>query len=137
MLRTFIQMSAMMLTFEAAFFLLKSNLGLSAKTIAELGTPRFDCHEETLISLSKQSVDTKVGLFLLLLSFTLQMANALWPLKIDEFDIDTCGAIASIIFCVVIFGASLLYTHHKSKRLFDKSMEIIQNRHRKKDRSPD
>ena len=78
----------MILTVGASFFLLKSNLGLSIKTIVELSIPHLDYHEEILKSLTKQSVDTRVGLFLLLLSFTLQIGNALWPLRIDDFGID-------------------------------------------------
>ena len=131
MFRTFIQMSAMILTVEASFFLLKANLGLSAKIIAELSTPYFDYHEETLRSLTKQSVDTRVGLFLLLLSFALQMVNALWPLSWNDFGIDWCGVLVSIAFCIVVFVISYLYTRHNSKRLFDQSMQIIKNRHQK------
>lgn len=131
MLRTFVQMSVMMLTIEASFFLLRSNLGLSAKAIAELSTPHFDYHEETLRSLTKQSVDTRVGLFLLLLSFTLQIGNALWPLRIGDFGIDWRGVLASIAFCIVVLVISYLYTRHHSRRLFDQSMQIIKSRHPK------
>jgi len=131
MLRTFIQMTVMMLTAEASYFLLKANLGLSAKTIVELSIPHFDYHAETLRSLTKQSVDTRVGLFLLLLSFALQTGNALWPLRIKDFGIDWRGVLASIAFCIVVLVISYLYTHHNSKRLFDQSMQIIKSRHQK------
>ncbi len=131
MVRTFIQMSVMMLTVEASFFLLKANLGLSAKTIAELSIPHFDYHGATLRSLSKQSVDTRVGLFLLLLSFALQMLNALWPLSIDDLGIDWRGVVTSIVFCVIVMVISYLYGHHNSKKLFDQAMQIIKNRNEK------
>jgi len=57
MIRTFIQMTAMMLTAEASFFLLKANLGLSAKTIVELSAPHFDYHEEILKASNKKRIN--------------------------------------------------------------------------------
>lgn len=129
MFRTFIQMTAMILTVEASFFLIKTNFGLSAKTIVEISIPHFDYHEETLRSLTKQSVDTRVGLFLLLLSFALQMGNALWPLRIDDFSINWFGILISFTFCSIVFLISYLYARQTSNRLFDQCMQIIKQRH--------
>jgi len=129
MLRTFIQMTAMILTLEASFFLIKTNLGLSVKTIVELSTPYFDYHEEILRNLAKQTVDTQVGLFLLLLSLTLQMGNALWPLRYKDFCIDWYGILASFIFCTLVLAISYLYTYCRSKKLFSQCMQIIKQRH--------
>lgn len=137
MLRTFIQMTAMILTLEASFFLIKTNLGLSAKTIVELSIPHFDYHEETLRSVTKQSVDTRVGLFLLLLSFALQMGNALWPLRIDDFSIDWFGILISFTFCLIVFLISYLYASHKSNEVFDQCMHVIKQRHSPKGKRND
>ena len=128
MIRTFIQMSVMMLTVEASFFLLKANLGLSAKTIAKLGSTCFEYNGEVLRNLAEQSENTRVGLFLLLLSFVLQMGNTLWPLRWDDFGIDWSGVLASIVFCIVVMVISYLYGCRNSKKLFDRSMEIIKSR---------
>jgi uncharacterized membrane protein len=124
-------MSIMMLTAEASFFLLKVNLGLSAKTIAELSIPHFDYHEETLRSLAKQSIDTRVGLFLLIISVVLQISNTLWPLSYNDFGIDWRGVLISIAFCIVVLVISYLYARHNSKKLFEQSMQIIKTRRRK------
>lgn len=129
MLRTFIQMSVMMLTVEASFFLLRSNLGLSATMIAELGCSYWDYNEKAIRSLTKQSVDTRVGLFLLLLSFALQIGNSLWPLSWDDFGIDWRGLLTSIAFCIIVLIISYLYTGHKSEKLFEKSIQIIKSHH--------
>lgn len=129
MLRTFIQMTAMILTLEASFFLIKSNLGLSVKTIVELSIPYFDYHEETLRSLTKQSVDTRVGFFLLLISFALQMGNALWPLRYKDLIFDWLGGLASIVFCAIVLVISCHYSSRKQKKLFDQCMQTIKQRH--------
>ncbi|MBN2314170.1 MAG: hypothetical protein JXM79_09590 [Sedimentisphaerales bacterium] len=131
MFRTFIQMSVMMLTIEASFFLLRSNLGLTAKMIAELGSSYWDYHERTIRNLTRQSVDTRVGLFLLLLSFALQLVNSLWPMRWVDFGIDWRGLMISIIFCVIILIISYFYTRYKSGKLFEKSMQIIKSQHQK------
>jgi len=121
----------MILTLEASYFLIKVNLGLSAKIIAELGTPYFDYHEETIRSLSKQYVDTQMGFLLLLLSFALQIGNALWPLRWVDFDIAWSGAVASIAFCIIVFVIAYSWSSIKSKRIFNQSTQIIKNRSKK------
>jgi hypothetical protein len=131
MVRTFIQWTSMILTLEASYFLIKATLELSAKTIAELGTPYTDYHEETIRSFAQQKVNTQVGFWLLLLSFVLQVVNALWPLSWDDFSIDRCGAASSVIFCVIVFIIAYSWSNIKSKRIFNQSMQIIKNRSQK------
>jgi hypothetical protein len=118
----------MILVLEASWFLIKVNLSLSAKVIAELGTPYFDYHEETIRGLAKQKVDSRIGFILLLLSFILQMVNSLWPMSTDEFSTDKNGALISILFCIIVGTIAFLYSNHSSKRLFEQSMQIIKNR---------
>jgi hypothetical protein len=131
MLRDFIQTTAMILAAEASFFLLKVNLGLSAKTIAELSVPHLNHREETVKSLAKQSTDTRVGFFLLIFSVVLQIGNALWPLTWDDLGTDWRGVLASILFGIVVLISSYLYALHNSKKIFNQSMQIIHGRHKK------
>jgi hypothetical protein len=126
-------MSAMISTIEASFFLIKTNLGLSPKIIVELSIPHFDYQEETLRSLTKQTVNTRVGLFLLLLSFILQMGNALWPLRYRDFGVDWLGVLASIVFCVFALVISYYYSSHKSKKLLEQCTQIMRQRHSPKE----
>ncbi|MGB7582143.1 MAG: hypothetical protein WBL85_06825 [Sedimentisphaerales bacterium] len=132
MIRTFIQWTSMILTLEASYFLVKVNLGLSPKAIAEISIPHLDYNnEESIKILTKQSVDTKIGLVLLILSFALQIVNALWPLSWNDFGIDRCGAAFSIVFCIIVFIIAYYYSRIKSKRIFNQSMQIIKNRSKK------
>jgi hypothetical protein len=125
MIRTFIQMTSIILTLGASVFLLKANLGLSPKIIAELSRPHLDYHEGVLKSLSKQSADTRVGFILLLISFILQMGNSLWPLRWKDFGIDWYGVLISIGFCVIILALADMYSRSLSKKFCDQSMQLI------------
>jgi hypothetical protein len=118
-------MSAMILTLEASFFLLKANLGLSPTTIAKLSIPHLDYHEENFKSLARQSANTRVGMFLLLVSFALQMGNALWPLSWKDFGIDWHGVLISIGLCIIILVLADQYSRFLSNKIYDRSIEII------------
>ncbi|MBN2313772.1 MAG: hypothetical protein JXM79_07565 [Sedimentisphaerales bacterium] len=132
MIRTFIQMSAMILTLAATFFLLKANLGLTPKMIAKLSIPHTDyLSDEFVMSLSKQSADTRVGVALLLLSFTLQMVNSLWPLRWKDFGFDWHGVLVSVGLCIIIVAFADRYSRYLSKKLFDQSIKVIKSRSEK------
>lgn len=109
MLRTFIQVTGLILTLEAAIFLAKGNLGLSAGAIAQLSSAKWDYNADLIQNLAQQRADTWVGVLLLLLAFALQMGNALWEMRFDD-DIVHRGAVAyGVVFCAVIaFGAFFL-----------------------------
>ena len=79
--RTFIQTAALVVTLEAALFLAKGGLGLSAEDIALLSATRIGFNPELTDSLAQQQADTWIGVVLLLFAFLLQMWNALWPLR--------------------------------------------------------
>ena len=57
MLRTFIQVTALVLTLEAAIFLAKGNLGLSPQVIAELGATKVAYNDTVLNSLCKHAYE--------------------------------------------------------------------------------
>lgn len=105
---TFIQVSALILTLEAAFFLAKGNLGLSAETIAELSSTKWNYNKDTVTNLAAQRADTWVGIVLLLAAFALQMWNLLWPMRGDDFDVDVKGVLIAIVFGVLVLVASFL-----------------------------
>ena len=80
-LRTFIQITGLILTLEAAVFLAKGNLGLFAETIAGLSSTKYNYNSDVINSLAQQRADAWIGVILLLLAFSLQMWNAPWPMR--------------------------------------------------------
>ncbi len=109
MIRSFIQISSLVLTLEAAIFLAKGNLGLSAHAIAEISATKWNYNADLIASLAQQRADTWVGVVLLLGAFSLQMWNALWPMRWVDFSIHKGAVAYAVVFCVVLgFGALFL-----------------------------
>lgn len=117
MVKTITQISAMILTLEASYFLLKANLGLSPEIIAKLSAPCYGYNKEVLKTLVGQVTDTRVGFILLLISFVLQMINVLWPMRYEDFGIDWLGVIISVIVCTVTFATACCCSRSLSKKL--------------------
>jgi hypothetical protein len=61
MIRTFIQVTGLVFTLEAAFFLAKANVGLSAEHIAELASIKWDYNPDVVRSLAQQRADNLGG----------------------------------------------------------------------------
>ena len=104
MLRTFLQISAIILTLEAAWFLLRGDVGISVAQIAQLASTKWDYNSDVVVSLSKQKANSWVGLLVLLLAFVIQLSNSLWPMRWADFSVDRNG-----VWCSVIFGAIVLF----------------------------
>ena len=125
MARTFIQITALVLTLEAAFFLAKGNLGLSARVIAELSAMKLGHNPDVVRGLSVQRADTWVGVVLLLSALLFQLWNALWPLRIGDFGVNREGVILSLVFCAIVFGISWWVSHSYAGRTEAQVQEII------------
>lgn len=111
MLRTFIQVAALVLTLESAIFLTKGNLGLSAKLIAQLASTKWNYNFDVARSLSTQRADTWIGVILLLAAFGLQMWNSLWPMRIGDFAVDKTGVLVALVVCAIVFVGCLLLSN--------------------------
>ena len=98
MIRTFVQVASAGLTVTSAFFLLKVNLGLSPKTLAELASTKWGHNLEVARSLCRQWADTWVGLALLLLAFAFQLWNLNWPFRYQDFEVSRAGLAAALGF---------------------------------------
>ncbi len=126
MLRTFIQITSLILTLESAVFLAKGNLGLSTETIAELARTRLDYNAPVVTSLAEQRGDTWVGVILLLLAFGLQMANTLWPMSWNDFNINRRGALCALLVSVLVGLASYYLSAELSRRTEIRVKKILE-----------
>jgi len=114
-----------MLTLEAAIFLSKGNLGLSAENIARLASTRWDYNLDLVQSLAQQSAETWVGVVLLLLAFILQMWNALWPLRWDDFNIHKSGVLSALVFSIVVGTGAFYGSKYVAKNTAEKVKAIL------------
>lgn len=124
MIRTFIQITSLILTLEATLFLAKGGLGLSAQTIAKLSEPHWDFHLDLSKNLARQRADTWVGAALLLSAFALQMWNTLWPIRIADFGVHTGAAVYAIVFCVILGFGTFFASKKIAQYTVSKIMEI-------------
>ena len=129
MIRTFIQITSLFLILEAAFFLAKGNLGLSARAIAELASTKWDFNPDLIANLAQQRADTWIGVLLLLIAFALQMMNVMWPMRWSDFTVHKGAAVYAVVLSIVIgFGAFYLSkqiarnTAADVEMIFDKQM---------------
>jgi hypothetical protein len=126
MIRTFIQVTSLLVTLESAVFLARGGLALRPATIADLATTRYGYSGSLIESFSAQRSDTFVGVVLLLVGFVLQSANLLWPMRWDDFAVHRGAAIYAFVLAVVIgFGAYhasneiAAYTAAQAKKAWD------------------
>lgn len=123
MIRTFIQVAELAFTLEAAFFLAKANVGLSAEHIAELASTKWDYNPDVVRGLAQQRADTTVGFFFLLGAFVLSLWNTLWPMRWVDFSVHKGAAVYALALAVFVgFGA-----YHLSKELTRTHEQHVKN----------
>ncbi len=57
----------------------------------------------TLTNHAKQKADTLVGFVFLMLSFSLSLANLLWPMRYCDFGVNRNGLIIAVLVSIVFF----------------------------------
>ena len=107
MLRTFIQVSSASLALLAGILLVRGSFALSSKEIARLSSTYYGYNKTTIENLSRQQLDSRFGVILLVLSFIFQTINLCWPLRWCDFAVDKAGVVLGIIFSLAIFLAAL------------------------------
>ncbi len=127
MIRSFIQMTALISTLESTVFLLRSNLGLMPETIVKLSATYWSYSKPIAEELAKQAANTRVGVILLLFAFILQLINSLWPMRVQDLLVDWHGVIISIVFSLVLLAFAAWYSKNLASRMIKDSMKIIQN----------
>lgn len=116
MIRTFIQILALVTTLESAIFLAKGSLGLSAEAIAALASTYIGYNPHVIQSLAQQTADYRAGVILLLVAFSLQMGNTLWPIRWKDFAVSKKGAVFAVAVGVAIMPlAWCLASSHASR----------------------
>jgi len=119
-------MTALILTLGASLFLLKSNLGLTPKTISKISSTYWNYNKSVVKEFAQQSADTRVGVILLLLAFILQLINALWPIRWKDLGIDWYGVLVSIGFCIIVLSLAHWYTNKLSEKIYKKTIHILE-----------
>ena len=71
--------------------------------LAELSRPKYDYHTGIAKNLVRQRSDTAVGFGLILLSFFLQTSSLLWPMRIDDFNVNEAGVIIAFGGTITLF----------------------------------
>lgn len=128
MIRSFIQMTALILTLGASIFLLKSNIGLTPVVIAELSSTRYKYNIPVAKGFAGQAADTRVGVILLISAFCLQLINAIWPMRWKDFGIDWHGILISIGFSIVFLTAAHWYSKTLSERIHKETIKIFEEK---------
>jgi hypothetical protein len=121
MIRTFIQVAGLAFTLEAAFFLARANVGLSAEHIAELASTKWDYSPDVIRGLAQQRADTTIGFSFLLAAFVLSLWNTLWPMRWVDFTVHKGAAAYALALAVFVgFGA-----FHLSKELTKTHEQLV------------
>jgi hypothetical protein len=105
-LRTLLQLTALILSMEAAVYLAIGSAGLSPQLIAELAATKWGHNLAVARSLAEQAVYSRIGVLLLLVALVLQVANTLWPLRWKDFGVDQRGAVLALLVGIVVGGVS-------------------------------
>jgi hypothetical protein len=125
MVRTLIQLTAIILTLEASWFLLQGNLGLTIKDIAEVSSTKYGYNSNIVKSLSQQKADNWVGFSLLLLAFSLQLANSLWGMRWVDFAFSKTGMILSFVAAAIVFIVCYFLSQKIGNTIYDQAMELL------------
>ena len=127
MLRTAVQIGALALTLESAWFLARGSMGLTPAQIAELSRPKFGYNLEVAQSIAQQHADARVGTVLLLIAFALQLGHALWPMRIDDFIVDRTGAIVAVIVALIAFEGATRIANTIGTRQLQAVEQLLRN----------
>ena len=103
MIRTFLSVIAIALTFMASFFLIRGNLVVSAKDIAELFLTKLGYNPDAVLHFARQYADTKIGFVILLIALVIQLINVSWPLRIKDFGVSRDGVLIALAVALITF----------------------------------
>jgi hypothetical protein len=117
LLRTFIQLFALFSTAESALFLARGSFALSPSDIGALSGTYVGGNPVMMASLAQQTADYRVGIVLLVVALSLQMANTLWPMRPADFQVSRNGALLAFGVAVVLLVAAWWFADWHAKSL--------------------
>jgi energy-coupling factor transporter transmembrane protein EcfT len=125
MVRTFIQVIALLLMAISAFFLIKSIIRVTPKDMAKLSQTRCGYSLPVTRNFAKQKADTVVGFVLLLSGLVFSLANLLWPMRIGDFGVNRNGVILAVLASVIIFLAAYKVSNVLQQHYYKQAEKIL------------
>lgn len=135
MIRSFIQMTALILTLGASIFLLKSNIGLTPETISKLSSTYWGYNTPIAKEFAGQAANTRVGVILLLVAFILQIINALWPMRWKDFGINWHGILIALGCSIILLIFAHLYSKKISEKMHKETIKIFQEQEKAEEKA--
>ena len=114
MLRTFIQVFALLLALLSSGFWIKSAVILRDNDVATLSQTMWRYNLEVAKNLCHQRADALVAVVLLLSSVICQMINLLWPMRFCDFAVNIRGVFLAVVAIILVWIAAWL----TSERLY-------------------
>ncbi len=127
MIRTFVQVFALLMIVESTIFLYKSTLLLKPSDIANLSRTKWDYDTQSAKDLSAQQADTKVGTVLLLLGLIFQFAHLLWPMSWNDFKVNPKGVALAVLLSILIGAGSWIWSGKLRGKTDTEVTRILQN----------
>ena len=125
MVRTFIQVIALLLTVMSAIFLIKSVIGMTPKDMAELSQLRWGYSLPVARNLAKQKANTTIGFVLLMSCLVLSLANLLWEMRACDFRVSHKGIIFAVLVSIIIFLASYKASNVLQQHYYKQAENIL------------
>ena len=127
MLRTFIQIMALLLVFVSSFFFVRSFASLSIEDIIKLSQTTYGGTDKHIVgNLTRQKSDTIVGFALLLASLLLSLINLLWPMRASDFEVNRKGLMIAIVVGIVIFISARKISNFLQHRSYEKAIAALE-----------
>ena len=128
MLEPTARVTAIIVVLEAAFFLAKGNLGLSADLIAELSATKYGYNLSVARNIAEQNANSYVGIVLVILSAVIQMLalSSIEGLGSPRIDFMIIGT--SIVISVIFFLLAYLIARLKANRIYRRAESILNSK---------
>ena len=125
MIRTYIQITALLLVLLSSLLLIKGKITLSVESLAELSKSKWGYNLDVAKSLTQERADTIVGFIILLFSLFLQVANMLWPMRWSDFATNKKGIILALVTFAIISCIAYVSSNILQQKLYKQVTDIL------------
>ena len=126
MIRTYIQVTALLLVLLSSLLLIKGKITLSVESLAELSKSKWGYNLDVAKSLTQERADTIVGFVILLFSLFLQVANMLWPMRWADFATNKNGVILALVTSVIISCIAFVSSNILQQKFYKQVTTILE-----------